>query len=188
MGRRIALIVACLWIGTALADAQPRSLMLVQAVDSKPAQTASSLEGEWNGTLDANGTKLRLLLKVSSKEGKLTATIDSLDQNANGIPVSSVVQTGDPGKIALSGIGASLEGNMNAAGTEITGNWKQGGGSLPLVLKRAGTAADKPEEPKGPPASLAGFEDEASFSLILNEERLAVMQSSWKKDGSFDSH
>src|SRR5215467_6406007 len=104
MGRRIALIVACLWIGTALADAQPKSLMLVQAADSKPAQTASSLEGEWNGTLEANGTKLRLVLKVSSKEGKLTATIDSLDQNANGIPVSSVVQTGDQVKLELSGI------------------------------------------------------------------------------------
>ncbi|HEY6968462.1 MAG TPA: CocE/NonD family hydrolase [Candidatus Angelobacter sp.] len=42
-------------------------------------------------------------------------------------------------------------------------------------------------EPKGLPASLAGFEDDASFSLILNEERLGVLQSSWKKDGSFDS-
>ena len=189
MLRKIAVIVvACLWIGIALGEAQPKPLMLVQAVDSKPAQTASSLEGEWNGALDANGTKLRLVLKVSSKEGKLTATIDSLDQNANGIPVSSVVQTGDQVKLELSGIAASFEGKMNAAATEITGQWKQGGGSLPLVLKRAGTAADKPEEPKGPPASLAGFEDEASFSLILNEERLAVMQSSWKKDGSFDSH
>jgi len=181
MRRKLALIaVACLWIGTALAEAQPKSLMLVQAADSKPAQTASSLEGEWSGTLEANGTKLRLVLKVSSKEGKLTATIDSLDQNANGIPVSSVAQNGDQVKLELSGIAASFEGRMNAAGTEIAGEWKQGGGSLPLVLKRAGTSANKTEEPKGPPASLAGFEDEASFSLILNEERLAVMQSSWK--------
>src|SRR5215470_6028512 len=187
MRRKLALIVvACLWIGIALGKAQP--VMLAQAADTKPPQAASSLEGEWNGTLDAKGTKLRLLLKVSSKEGKLAATIDSLDQNANGIPVSSVVQNGDQVKLELSGIAASFEGRMNAAGTEITGEWKQGGGSLPLVLKRAGTSANKTEEPKGPPATLAGFEDEASFSLILNEERLAVMQSSWKKDGSFDSH
>jgi uncharacterized protein len=154
---------------------------------SKP-DAGRPLEGQWNGTLDANGIKLRLVLHISKdKDGKLSATIDSIDQNANGIPVTSVDQTGDTVKLELSGIGASFEGKMNAAGSEISGNWKQGGGSLPLVWKRAG-AAEKADQPKGLPASLAGFEDEASFVLVLNEERIAVMKCSWKKDGNFESH
>ena len=192
MTRRIAtIVVMLLWIGTAWCKAQPKPLMLAQAAASTPAQTASSLEGEWNGTLDANGTKLRLVVKITkNKDGKLTATIDSPDQNATGIPVSSVEQTGSDVKLELSQLAASYQGKMNAAGTEITGDWKQGGASLPLVLKRAGTASqgEKPEQPKGLPASLAGFEDEGTFDLILNEQRVAVMQCSWKKDGSFESH
>src|SRR5579864_5799605 len=63
---------------------------------SQAAPKVANLAGEWNGTLDANGTKLRLVLKVSkSGDGKLSATIDSPDQNATGIPVSLVDQTGD---------------------------------------------------------------------------------------------
>ena len=154
---------------------------------SQAAPKVANLAGEWNGTLDANGTKLRLVLKVSkSGDGKLSATIDSPDQNATGIPVSSVDQTGNAVKLVLTDLGASYEGTMNAAGSEITGEWKQGGASLPLIFKRQGDK-NADEEPKGPPASLAGFEDEASFALILNEERIGTMTSSWKKDGSFDS-
>lgn len=157
---------------------------------SKP-DAARPLEGQWNGTLDANGTKLRLVVHINKdKDGKLSAAIDSLDQNANGIPVSSVDQTGDTVKLELSAIAASFEGKMNAAGSEISGDWKQGGASLPLVLKREGAAnqGEKAEQPKGLPASLAGFEDEGTFTLILNEQRIAEMQCSWKKDGNFESH
>ena len=188
MLRKILFAVCVLvWLGWQSLAAQQ-----TQPVPSKQEQGAKSLEGDWNGTLDANGTKLRLLLKVSKKDGKLSATIDSLDQNANGIPVNSIDQTGDDVKLELSGIAASFQGKMNASGTEISGDWKQGGGSVPLVFRRnvvSGVLGAKlPDaEPKGLPATLAGFEDEASFSVILNEERLGTLQSSWKKDGSFDS-
>jgi len=187
MIRRIATIVVVSLLGVVWCGAQSKAHMLLQAGQSTPAQASPGLEDEWNGTLDANGTKLRLLLKVSKKDGKLSATIDSLDQNANGIPVSSIEQTGNDVKLELGGIAASFQGKMNTAGTEITGDWKQGGGSLPLVFRRAASSTAE-EKPKGLPASLAGFEDEASFSLILNEERLGVMQSSWKKDGSLDAN
>src|SRR5262245_1022189 len=44
------------------------------------------------------------------------------------------------------------------------------------------------ETPKGLPASLAGFEDQASFSIILNEEILGSAQSTWGRDGGFEGH
>jgi hypothetical protein len=43
------------------------------------------------------------------------------------------------------------------------------------------------ETPKGLPASLAGFEDQASFSIILNEESLGARESTWRPDGSFEA-
>ena len=51
------------------------------------------------------------------------------------------------------------------------------------------TAVENSEEtPKGLPASLAGFEDQASFSIIVNEESLGAAQSTWRPDGSFEGH
>lgn len=154
----------------------------------KDSATATGLEGEWKGTLDAGGQKLRLVMKITrASDGKLTGSVDSPDQNATGLPVSSAQQTGNDVKVELSSLGAAFEGKLNAGGSEMQGEWKQGGASLPLTLKRAG-AGEKPKEPKGPPASLAGFEDEASFVLIVNEEQIGSLNSTWKKDGSFEGH
>jgi len=158
--------------------------------DAKPTQSSKSLEGEWKGTLEAGGQKLRLVIRVTKGSGeKLSGAMDSLDQGANDIPISSVEQSGDQVKLELAGIGASYQGKMNAEGSEITGEWKQGGASLPLVLQRAEGKDSKEEKtPKGLPETLAGFEDQATFFLILNEERVGVMQSTWKRDGHFENH
>ena len=111
------------------------SFIAPQAASPKTA----SIAGDWNGVLDAQGTKLRLALHIKKNpDGTFTATVDSLDQNANGIPVSAVTLTGNNVKLELAAIAAGYEGKLNAAGTEMTGEWKQGGGALPLTFKRAG--------------------------------------------------
>jgi hypothetical protein len=107
--------------------------------DAQNAKAAGkSIAGDWNGVLDAQGQKLRLAVHLKkAADGKWTGTLDSLDQGANGIPISAVEQTGDDVKLELSAIGAGYQGKLNGAGTEMTGEWKQGGGALPLVLKRS---------------------------------------------------
>jgi hypothetical protein len=98
---------------------------------------SGSIAGDWNGVLDAQGTKLRLILHIKKNpDGTFAATIDSPDQGANGIPVSAVDQTGKNVKLELAKIAAGYQGKLNTAGTEITGEWKQGGGALPLTFKR----------------------------------------------------
>jgi uncharacterized protein len=49
-------------------------------------------------------------------------------------------------------------------------------------------ATEKSKEPKGLPASLAGFEDEATFTVSINEEQLGTLKQSWTADGSFENH
>lgn len=171
---------------TALQSGTDHSLAMASPTLASPffiaPQTASpesaSIAGDWNGELNAQGTKLRLVLHIKKNpDGTFAATLDSLDQNANGIPISSVGQTGNDVKLELGGLAAGYQGKLNAAGTEITGEWKQGGNTLPLIFKRPGDKAADQKSPKGLPATLAGFEDQASFSLVLNEERLGSMQS-----------
>ena len=61
---------------------------------------------------------------------------------------------------------------------------------VPLCLTAAALAQQPAAEfktPAGLPATLAGFEDEAMFSIYVNEERLGVSTAVWKKDGSYES-
>src|SRR5579864_795069 len=183
------LFLAIIYLGTqdllvqSSAMASPTLALSMPVVSQNTPADSHSISGDWNGELDVQGQKLRLVLHLTKNpDGKLLGTIDSLDQGANGIPVSSVDQTGDNVKLDLAGIAAGYEGKLNAAATEITGEWKQGGNALPLIFKRAGDKTADQKTPKGLPATLAGFEDQANFSLVVNEERLGSMQSTWKKE------
>jgi uncharacterized protein len=103
----------------------------------------ADVEGNWQGTLDAEGTTLRLILKIAKKaDGSYTATLDSPDQANNDMPINVLKATGDSLTFEMRYIGASFEGKFNKERTEVSGNWQQGGGALPLTLKRG---AKKPE-------------------------------------------
>src|SRR6266704_2300877 len=51
-------------------------------------------DGTLKATLDSSMARLRLVLHISNTEDELTATMDSLDQNAKGLPVTSITRTG----------------------------------------------------------------------------------------------
>jgi len=175
--------------GRAQAFSSPTLVLPAFAAAQAAPPESGSIAGDWNGELDAQGTKLRLVLHIKKNpDGTLAATLDSPDQGANAIPVSAVDQAGNNVKLELGGIAAGYQGKLNTSGTEITGEWKQGGGALPLIFKRAGDKGAGQKTPPGLPATLARFEDQANFSLVMNEERLGSIQSTWKKDGSFESH
>jgi len=55
---------------------------------------APPLAGNWAGTLEAGAARLRLVLHVTAGESGLTAKIDSVDQGATGIPVTTVNAAG----------------------------------------------------------------------------------------------
>ena len=50
-------------------------------------------EGDWEGTLDAGVANLKLVIHVVKKGEQLTATLDSPDQGATGIPIDSITVT-----------------------------------------------------------------------------------------------
>jgi uncharacterized protein len=113
------------------------------------------LTGHWQGSLRPGTApiELRLVLHVTRDEkGALKATLDSLDQGSNGIPVSSVALTNGAVRLELAIIKASYDGKLSADGAEIAGRWKQGSLETPLVFKRLATAPKlaRPQEPRPP--------------------------------------
>src|SRR5262245_38984553 len=102
------------------------------AQDKSPAK----LTGIWQGTLDLGVAKLRLVVDFKSKEGGgYTATMDSPDQNAFGLPVDEVTVESKTVKFTMKRIGGAYEGQLSDDGKQIDGTWKQPGLSKALVLK-----------------------------------------------------
>lgn len=97
----------------------------------------SDIDGDWHGTLDAGGKKLRLVFHIVNMDDGLSATLDSLDQHANGIPVTSVTRDGDSLILQLKQINGSFTGKISGDRAAIEGTWTQAGGSLPLALTRS---------------------------------------------------
>jgi len=111
---------------------------------------APPLAGNWAGTLEAGAARLRMVLHVTAGASGLTANIDSVDQGAMGIPVTTITQQGLDVRLDLGPLMASYEGRLNKDGTEITGQWRQRGAALPLVFKRSEAGLARPQDPKKP--------------------------------------
>ncbi len=121
--------------------------------EHKPAKP-SDIDGDWLGTLDLNTLKLRVIFHITNTAEGLTATFDSPDQNANGIPVTSVIRNGPAIKIELKQINGVFDGKLDKDLTSMEGNWSQSGSHWPLLLKRVKDAAalerNRPQNPSKP--------------------------------------
>ena len=121
--------------------------------EHKPVKR-SDIDGTWAGSLDTGSIKLRIVFHITNTEDVLTATMDSPDQGANGIPVTVVTRDGSSLKLELKQANGVFEGKLDEKLNTIDGTWTQGGGSAPLVLKRVKDAAElvrpRPQNPVKP--------------------------------------
>jgi hypothetical protein len=121
------------WGGIVLAGILAATLTAQQL----QAEPAKGPEGTWRGTIKAGNVNLRLVVHVSKKpDGSLTGKFDSLDQGAKDLPIQDVSWKDGRFRFALKVANATYEGKVNENESEVAGDWKQGGQSLPLTLKR----------------------------------------------------
>jgi len=121
-------IVIC--IGTALA--QPPQ-----------APAGKGIEGDWQGTLRAGKAELRLVVHITKNpNGLLSATMDSIDEGATGIPITEITFQDSKLTFSADSIQANYEGHANSDLTSINGSWSQAGNNSPLNLKRAAAPAN----------------------------------------------
>ncbi len=120
------------------------------------ATTQPAIVGDWAGTLTAGPAQLRLVLHITAaKDGALTGTLDSLDQGAIGIPVSSIELRGSQLTLGLPAIGGTYAGTLNKDASEIAGTWSQGQ-PLELNFKRAQPQAAVPSLKLAVPSDIDG--------------------------------
>lgn len=111
---------------------------------------AQDVEGDWQGTLDTGMGQLRLVLHISkSQDGALKATLDSVDQNANGIPVNSITLKDSKLNLDVAAVHGTYNGQVQPDGKAIKGTWSQGR-PMPLDFARATTPIKTEHKPAKP--------------------------------------
>ncbi len=110
-------------------------LLLILSCTAIGQARTNGLEGSWQGTLEAGGAKLRLVLTVTKSEaGTYAGILNSIDQGA-AIPVDTITVNGDSVKLDMKAAGAVFEGVLNKESGELTGTFTQGGQAFPLTFK-----------------------------------------------------
>lgn len=142
--------------------------------EHKPAKP-SDIDGAWMGTLDMGAAKLRLVFHILNTEDGLTATLDSPDQGAKGLPVSSVTRTGSSLKLAMKAIGAEFEGKISDDLKTVTGTFTQNGSSIALALTpvKDGAQLERPR-PQNPTKPYPYREEEVAYENTVQNVHLAA--------------
>src|SRR6266852_1481071 len=87
---------------------------------------AQDVAGGWTGTLHAGAADLHLVLHITKSDGGAPkATLDSIDQAANSIPVSSITLKDDKLSLGVDAVHGAYEGKLSTDGNTITGIWSQ---------------------------------------------------------------
>lgn len=114
------------------------------------AASAQDIAGDWTGTLHAGVADLHLVLHITKADGgSLAATLDSVDQAANGIPVSSISLKNSKLSLVIDAVHGTYEGAVSSDGNTISGTWSQGQ-ALPLDFKRSAEPVKSQHQPAKP--------------------------------------
>jgi hypothetical protein len=132
---RHLLICGLLWTAAlgSLPAVEPDSPPVFTGMPGVPGQ---GFEAAWLGELWAPSGKIRLFVRLFQTDGRLTGSIDSLDEHVKNLEIQSALTFGPQLQFELSQPRATFEGRMNAEGSELTGRWKQDGQESWLVLRR----------------------------------------------------
>lgn len=150
----------------------PQADVVAQATRNVSAPT---ILGEWRGALSpAPGQSIPLVLHVGGAPGRWTATFDSPAQGAIGLPVSSVTQEASGLRFTLAAPKADYVATLSADGQTLTGNWLQGGASLPLTMKRtAASASTPPRRPQTPQSPYPYRSEEVAYDNLTGRSHIA---------------
>jgi len=112
----------------------------------------TDITGSWLGKLSVGAIQLRILFNIGiNEDGNYTATMDSPDQGAKGIPMGDVSFIDDSLNILAPMLRGDYKGVM-VNDTSLEGTWTQSGMSydLDLVKQQVSFKLNRPQEPEPP--------------------------------------
>lgn len=123
---------------------------------------AQDITGNWDGVLSIQDIKLRLAFHITATDNGLTATMDSPDQGAYALPMTSVTYVDGLLTLTLNSANINYTGRLDENGV-IKGEFKQGGQPIPMDLTRTTTPIEKKVRPQDPVAPFPYKVEEVFF-------------------------
>jgi len=100
-------------------------------------EVSKDLEGDWAGTLKTPGPELEIAVHFKNQpDHTVVATIDIPAQNAMGMPINDVKQTGDQVEFGLKIAHASFKGTLNKERRELTGQLAHDDQGMAMTLTK----------------------------------------------------
>ena len=123
-------------------------LVLVTLTGWAQVNPTTALLGSWSGKLNVGAASLTLVLHLEQGDGYVTASFDSPDQGAKGIPAYKEYLSDDSLALKVENIGMTYRARLK--GDTLDGTFSQKGMSLPLVMTRGVPEVKRPQTPKEP--------------------------------------
>ncbi|MDR3235425.1 MAG: alpha/beta fold hydrolase [Prevotellaceae bacterium] len=142
------------------------------------------ITGDWNGALKVQGIQLRLVFHIHKTETGYSATMDSPDQGAKGIPVTATGFENSVLKLSIANAGIEYEGILGEDAV-ITGTFKQMGQSFPLNLSKETIEKETPVRPQEPTKPYPYYEEDVFFENKEDSVTLAGTLTLPQKEGVF---
>jgi hypothetical protein len=130
---RLLLIVAGLVLTAALVPLRAVEPYSTPALGGTPGQ---GFDAAWLGEIWGPAGKLRVFVRLFEDDGRLTGSMDSLDERIRNLEIRSALAFGRQLQFELVPPKATFDGELNADGSELTGLWKQDGHESWVVLRR----------------------------------------------------
>lgn len=161
-----------------------RVLLILLILTSVSLSTlAQDITGQWNGLLEVQGIKLRLVFNVNKTDGEYTSTMDSPDQGAKDIPVTTTTFEGPKIKFEIKKIGAEYTGELKE--DEIIGTFKQAGQEFPLNLSREEIEKEEVKRPQEPTEPYPYYSEDVTFKNSEADISLSGTLTLPKKRGKY---
>lgn len=143
------------------------------------------IRGIWKGALSIQGMELTVVVHIAvDSAGALTATMDSPDQGATGIPVSGIRFEGDSLHLEVASVNGTYEAKFLADSLAFDGIWSQGGFELPLKLKKVDKLPER-KRPQNPEKPYPYDDEEVAYRNENAAIELAGTLTTPRGDGPF---
>lgn len=159
------------------------SILLISLLSSIPL-FAQEIIGQWHGVLKVQGTQLRLVFNVTKTETGISSTMDSPDQGAKGIPMTTTSFENSILKITLASAKIEYEGTLGQDNV-IVGTFKQGGQSFPMNLSKEKIEKERLIRPQEPIKPYPYYSEDISFENKKAGISLAGTLTLPSKEGVF---
>jgi len=138
-----------------------KKLLLTALLCLTAAVNAQDATGDWFGLLSIPGTKLHINLHIKKADKGYTATMDSPDQGANGLPVTTITLENNTLNFSIPSGGISYKGTVE--GKNIKGTFTQNGYNIPLDFGREAPKAEAAKRPQEPVKPYPYYEEEVTI-------------------------